>query len=177
MTWKIMKSKAVFDRTDPKYPYRYSLVKVWNSSLPRAVVIMLNPSIADELKMDHSVNRCVNYLIDHDYGSIEVINLFAFIETNSKKLKASKQYVGPDNDFYIKGAINDEKTSLIIIAWGRDTIYKNRKRDVLAFLEGKCLKFFEDSTERTIPVHISRLESEFKLKDYHSTLLKPKKKK
>lgn len=161
-----MKSKAVFDRSNPDFQYRYSLIKLWNETLSKATIIMLNPSIADELKNDHSVNRCLNYLIDNDYGSLEIVNLFAYIETDSKKLKTSEKYIGPENEFYIREAIKNSET--IIVAWGSDNDYKMRKKQVLSIIGNRPVKYFEDFSGRTIPTHISRLKNGFELRDYNS---------
>lgn len=161
-----MKSKAVFDRSNTDFQYRYSLIKLWNEGLAKATIIMLNPSIADELKNDHSVNRCLNYLIDNDYGSLEIINLFAYIETDSKKLKTSEKYVGTENDIYISEAIKNSET--IIVAWGSDHDYKTRKKQVLSIIGNRPIKYFEDFSGRTIPTHISRLKNGFELRDYNS---------
>src|SRR5690625_313413 len=93
----IMELDATFN--DSKNPtFRYSLTRIWNRNLKRATIIMLNPSIANVLKNDLSVNRCLNFCIDNRYGSLEVVNLFAFIETDSKKLSAKPEFIGIEND-------------------------------------------------------------------------------
>lgn len=71
-----MEFDAIFD--DVMNPtYRYSLTRVWDRSLEKVVIIMLNPSIANVLRNDLSVNRCLNYCIDNNYGALEIVNLFA----------------------------------------------------------------------------------------------------
>jgi len=163
-----MKSKAVFDRSNPSYQYRYSLIKLWDETLPKATIIMLNPSIANELKNDLSVNRCLNFLIDNNYGSLEIVNLFAYIETDSNNLRTNQEYIGSENDNYICEAIVNSET--IIVAWGSDNEYRIRKRQVLSIIGNHAIKYFEDYSERTIPTHISRLKNGFDLRDYNPTI-------
>ena len=115
---KFMEFDAIFD-SQSKPKYRYLLTRKWDENLPKATIIMLNPSIANILKNDLSINRCLNYCIDNNYGSLAVINLFAFIEADSKKLKASSEYIGEMNDHYIEQAIN--QSDKVIVAWGSDT--------------------------------------------------------
>lgn len=60
----VMEHNAVFDNHD--HPtFRYSLTRTWDKDLKKATIIMLNPSIANVLQNDWSVNRCLNFCIDH----------------------------------------------------------------------------------------------------------------
>lgn len=156
---------AVFDNVvNPTY--RYSLTRIWDRSLEKVVIIMLNPSIANVLKNDLSVNRCLNYCIDHNYGALEIVNLFAYIGTDSKKVGAGIEFIGEENERYIYHAI--ESADVIIVAWGSDKDYRNRKREVWnRFLKGRKLYYFEDGSDRTPPIHISRLSNGFYLKEYY----------
>lgn len=164
---KIMKFDAIFDK-DISPTFRYSLIRTWNKNLKKATIIMLNPSIADTLKNDSSVNRCLNFCIDNYYGSLEVVNLFAFIETDSKKLSARQEFIGTKNDCYIQEAV--ESCETIIVTWGSDRKYKTRKREVWnRFLNNKTVYCFEDDSNRTSPIHVSRLSNYFYLKEYNPT--------
>lgn len=49
------KSVAVFSDCER---YRYLLTRVWDTTGQRALFIMLNPSTADEIKNDPTVERC-----------------------------------------------------------------------------------------------------------------------
>lgn len=161
---KNMEFNAIFD-CESNSKYRYSLTRKWDECLPKATIIMLNPSVANVLKNDLSINRCLNYCIDNNYGSLEVINLFAFIETDSKKLKASPEYIGEKNDYYIEQAIN--QADKVIVGWGSDNDYRTRKKEVWnKFLKDTKVYYFEDDSNRTPPVHISRLAKGFYLKEY-----------
>lgn len=155
---------AVFDDMANPF-YRYSLTRIWDENLKKATIIMLNPSIANVLKNDLSINRCLNFLIDNNYGSLEVVNLFAYIETDSSKLSARIEFIGSRNDGYIQLAV--ESADIVIVAWGSDNDYRNRKREVWnRFLNNKTIYYFEDDSSRTLPVHISRLANVFYLQEY-----------
>ncbi|MBD3108901.1 DUF1643 domain-containing protein [Bacillus sp. AGMB 02131] len=160
----LMEFDATFDNY--KNPtFRYSLTRIWDRNLKKATIVMLNPSIANVLKNDLSINRCLNFCIDNNYGSLEVVNLFAFIETDSKKLSAKPDFIGKENDSSIQSAI--ESADTIIVAWGSDKEYKTRKKDIWnRFLKNKAVYYFEDNSNRTPPVHVSRLANGFYLKEY-----------
>jgi len=163
----LMEFDAIFDNS--KSPvFRYSLTRKWDRNLKKATIIMLNPSIANVLKNDLSINRCLNFCIDNNYGSLEVVNLFAFIETDSKKLSTKPGFIGSENDSYIEFAV--ESADTIIVAWGSDKENRTRKKEVWnRFLNKKTVYYFEDNSTRTAPVHISRLTNGFYLKEYSPT--------
>ncbi|MCP3741445.1 DUF1643 domain-containing protein [Rossellomorea sp. BNER] len=159
-----IRSSAIFDRSKKGFPYRYILRKVWNKNLPKATLIMLNPSIADEIKNDHTINRVINFLIKEGYGKLDVLNIFAYINTDSENLKARPEFVGPLNDRFIKKFTN--KSSIVLIGWGSDKNYFNRKREVLHILKDKKLECFNDLSSRNKPIHPSVLAKEFWLEEY-----------
>ena len=159
-----MEFDAFFDDANNPF-FRYSLTRKWDEDLKKATIIMLNPSIANVLKNDLSINRCLNFLIDNNYGSLEVVNLFAFIETDSSKLSARSEFIGSQNDNYIRLAV--DSSDIIIVAWGSDKEYRTRKKEVWnRFLNNNTVYYFEDNSSRTPPVHISRLANGFYLKEY-----------
>lgn len=162
-----VETTAIFDEHD-EFSYRYSLKKVWHVGMKKATLIMLNPSIANHLIIDNSIMRAMNYFITQDklpkFGELEVVNLFAYINTDSSTLRTSSKYIGSKNDHYIKLAI--ENTDLIVVSWGSDNEYKGRKKEVLEIIGNRSVYYFKDATDRTIPVHISRLSNNFYLEPY-----------
>src|SRR4051812_31185099 len=56
--------------------WRYRLWRRWDPFKPYANFLMLNPSTADELTLDPTCTRCVNYCRDLGYGALIVTNLF-----------------------------------------------------------------------------------------------------
>ncbi|OBQ31952.1 MAG: hypothetical protein AN485_22785, partial [Anabaena sp. MDT14b] len=62
--------------------YRYLLGRKWDENLPQVTFIMLNPSTADDKKLDYTLIRCIDFAQSwKKYGSLELVNLFAYRAT------------------------------------------------------------------------------------------------
>jgi hypothetical protein len=122
--------------------WRYRLWRSWQPQLARAVFLMMNPSTADEVKNDPTVERCVRRVKEweklgliHDrvelpdrmtgaeggvFGTVEVVNVFAWRETDSLLLAAriaeGQDIVGPENDRHIVEACKD--AAIVVCGWG-----------------------------------------------------------
>ncbi len=96
--------------------YRYALTRVWKFEASRLVFIMLNPSTATEVQNDPTVERCERRARTLGFGSLQVTNIFAWRDTDPKKMRTAKDPIGPDNDKTIMEACSwgDQ----IIAAWG-----------------------------------------------------------
>lgn len=152
---------------DTEKIYRYSLTRIWDETLPKITYIMLNPSVADHLKGDPTLNKCLNYAIDQGYGSIEVVNLFAYRSTDPDQLKRVHNPIGFDNDQFIMNAVKNAKT--IVLAWGGENgKLMNRDKAVLGLLKDykNKIKCFEDFTNKKKPQHPLTLKNGFILIDY-----------
>lgn len=146
--------------------YRYCLTKVWEENKQRATVIMLNPSKANELKYDKTVMNISNYLIDNDYGSMDIVNLFSYMTTYPNELGRREQKHEKYNDNYIIMAA--ERSNIIIIAWGSDSKkYITRKKEVenLLMPYKYKLKCFKDE-EGKKPRHPRDLGKNWTLDEY-----------
>ena len=96
--------------------YRYSLSRTWDPAGPRVMFLMLNPSTADEISNDPTVERCEQRSRRLGYGSFEVTNIFAWRATDPRDMRKAQDPVGPMNDAVIlQGAA---KADRIIAAWG-----------------------------------------------------------
>src|SRR6056297_2193666 len=78
--------------------YRYALTRVWDAGGLRVLFIMLNPSKATEVQNDPTVERCERRARALGYGAFRVMNIFAWRETDPKRLRAAPEPTGPDND-------------------------------------------------------------------------------
>ncbi|WP_136442971.1 DUF1643 domain-containing protein [Pacificoceanicola onchidii] len=96
--------------------YRYGLSRTWDETLPSVLFIMLNPSTADELRNDPTIERCQRRAQALGYGSLLIANLFAWRATKPEDLRKAKDPVGPEND----GVLQDwgARSDMIIAAWG-----------------------------------------------------------
>ncbi|MBA4187570.1 MAG: hypothetical protein C0467_06080 [Planctomycetaceae bacterium] len=99
--------------------YRYDLKRTWDVELPTLVFCMLNPSTADGKEDDSTIIRCVGFAKQWGYGSIVVVNLFAFRSTDPNGLKTAADPVGPENDSYI---LEHARGRTVIAAWGMTAI-------------------------------------------------------
>lgn len=119
--------------SDDKF-YRYLLWRKWDNELEPVIFIMLNPSTGNGEKDDPTVKKCLKYAKDWGYGSLYILNLFAYRATNPKELGLVKDPVGKFNYSYIKHFIKHQfyKKPIIIAAWGTFEIAKKLKNRVLA---------------------------------------------
>lgn len=95
--------------------WRYRLWRAWDESLPRCVFVMLNPSVANAVSLDPTVRRCVTFAKKWGCGSLDVVNIFAWVDGDPKGLLSSPDPVGPDNDRHIIQAARGAK--FVISAW------------------------------------------------------------
>lgn len=121
-----MNGGAIFDRTRR---YRYKLWRTWDENLPLMAFLMLNPSKADHVKNDQTIRTCISIARRFGFGSIEVVNLFAFCATYPDQLRAAKNPVGKENDVYIIDALH--RSTQMLLAWGNHGRLKSRSREVL----------------------------------------------
>jgi hypothetical protein len=77
---------------------------------------MLNPSTADEEKLDPTVRRCKSFSEMWGFGHLVVCNLFAYRATEPKDLFQSMAPVGPLNNEYI--VYGHWASVLTVAAWG-----------------------------------------------------------
>ena len=77
---------------------------------------MLNPSTATEVQNDPTVERCERRARALGFGSFRVTNIFAWRDTDPKRMRAADDPVGPGNDRAIRdGAVWADH---VICAWG-----------------------------------------------------------
>jgi hypothetical protein len=113
--------------------------------------VMLNPSIANETRDDHTLRRCVSFSKSFGFDAFEVVNLFALIEPLAAKLRLHASPIGPENDEWIVKATRSARER-IVVAWGGDgEHFKLRARHVLDLIRRpvNCL----GTTKRGEPRH------------------------
>ncbi|WP_438351380.1 DUF1643 domain-containing protein [Paenibacillus sp. FA6] len=126
-----MKKDALIDVSQK---YRYWLSRHWDSILPSMTYIMLNPSTADANNDDPTIRRCISFAQNLGYGSLEVVNLFAFRATNPRDLLTCEDPIGTENDKYIMQSC--DKADLIVAAWGVNGVLKKRNTSVENLVAG-----------------------------------------
>jgi len=116
--------------------WRYLLWRRWDGKRPVANFLMLNPSTADEVKLDPTCARARGYAEAWGYGALIVTNIFAFRHTHPEEMKAAEDPVGPGNDAAIVRAAKE--AALVVCAWGNHGAFMERSARVR-----KLLKAFE----------------------------------
>ncbi len=112
--------------------YRYSLTRIWNPEGRKALFVMLNPSTATEVQNDPTVERCERRARALGFGAFQVTNIFAWRDTDPRKMRAAVDPVGPENDAAIlKGA---QWADQVIAAWGTHGAHRDRGPAVEALL-------------------------------------------
>lgn len=114
--------------------YRYSLTRIWDPAGQKALFVMLNPSTATEVQNDPTVERCERRARALGFGSFQVTNIFAWRDTDPRKMRAAANPVGPENDDAIcRGALWADQ---VIAAWGTHGAHLDRGHRVEKLLRG-----------------------------------------
>lgn len=112
--------------------YRYLLWRKWIDA-PPLVFLMLNPSRADEVDNDRTVDRCEKRAQADGYGGLIVVNLFALVATEPEDMKAAINAIGEHNDAAIRFAA--ERAGRVVCAWGNHGMLRARGAVVLRMLK------------------------------------------
>lgn len=120
--------------------YRYSLTRIWEPEGKRALFIMLNPSTATEVQNDPTVERCERRARTLGFGSFRVANIFAWRDTDPKKMRAAAEPVGPQNDATI--AEGCAWADQIIAGWGAHGEHLERGAAMQALLRSTGLPVY-----------------------------------
>jgi len=130
--------------------HRYLLKKEWDKKKKKAMVVMINPSSADSMLIDHTTMYVINNLSKLDFGSVDIVNMFSKIEVRLNLKQRIEELVGEANDNYIEKSA--AKADAIIIAWGRtgerNGNIKERKQKILNMLKVHKDKIYEISDSK-----------------------------
>jgi len=112
--------------------WRYLLWRCWDASRPAANFLMLNPSTADEVRLDPSCTRARVYAERWGYGALVVTNLFGWRATDPGEMKRARDPVGRGNDAAILRAARE--SAIVVCAWGNHGAHLGRSAKVLKLL-------------------------------------------
>jgi hypothetical protein len=100
--------------------YRYWLERRFDGLAlgdgPAAVHILMNPSTADIDFDDPTVRGCMERGRLWGFGSVVILNAFAYRATNPKRLMEVDDPVGPDNDATIVRFL--PRAGRLVVGWG-----------------------------------------------------------
>lgn len=77
---------------------------------------MLNPSAADASRDDPTLRRCIAFAWAWGAGSIEVVNLFALVSTDPKRLLTEPDSADAANGPAVARAVG--RADLVVAGWG-----------------------------------------------------------
>jgi hypothetical protein len=159
--------EAYFDDTRT---YRYALSRCWDPKKPMMLFVGLNPSTADENKLDPTLRR-IRWFAQREWcGGFWVANLFAFRATKPENMMAAADPVGPDNDRWILDMAR--WSSLILVGWGANGGHRGRDMEVRKLLQGfdiHCLA----KTKTGQPGHPLYLRGDTLLTPFQSHMWRP----
>jgi hypothetical protein len=94
---------------------------------------MLNPSTADHVNNDPTVERCERRARTGGFGKLIVVNLFALRSTDPAKLYSHPNPRGfPRNNLEIDAAALEAR--FLVCAWGEHGKYLQRGREIMFLL-------------------------------------------
>ena len=115
----------------PVFRYRLAATKIGAGDSPKTVcAIMQNPSYACVEIADKSVQILERVVFEKQYPDFKgverliIVNQFAFIQTND--FEGRRDQIGKDNDITIENALSEAQ--IILVAWGKDNRFGERKR-------------------------------------------------
>lgn len=118
--------------------YRYKLWRTWDESKPKVMFIGLNPSTANETDPDPTVTRCINFAKSWGFGGMFMMNLFAYVSTDPKKLVTSGEDIYVNRHKLIETALESDLT---VFCWGCFKQAAERAKDIIElFPRGHCIR-------------------------------------
>jgi len=120
----------------PCRTWRYFLHRIWSQDHKLLMVIGLNPSMADEVRSDPTVTRCINHARRWGFGGLVMLNAFAVRGVNPKILTQAQDPVGIENDYWLRVLSQDIDVGRIVLAWGNHGLKFGRQGKVL-----ECLRY------------------------------------
>lgn len=121
--------------------YRYSLTRIWEPEGKKAFFVMLNPSTATEVQNDPTVERCERRARTLGFGAFRVANIFAWRDTDPRKMRKAADPVGPANDAAILEGC--DWADQVICAWGTHGEHLMRGPQVETLMRGTGLPLYQ----------------------------------
>ncbi len=126
--------------------YRYALFRLWDLQAPNVMFIGLNPSTANEHDNDPTIRRVIDFAQRWGYGGLCMMNLFALVSSDPKRLLTCDDPVG-DNDRWLEQTF--QKCQDVVFAWGAFPEAKQRAEKVMKmFPTATCLGINQDGSPK-----------------------------
>jgi hypothetical protein len=134
----IKENKTLFQHSEahfsPCEKFRYWLRRDWDLDKAPISFLMLNPSTADEMVNDPTIERCQRRAIAMGFGSMIIVNLFPFRMTDSKLLNTVDNLLGDAKqaDEAILRAV--ELSQMTVCGWGKHALAAPRAQHIMALI-------------------------------------------
>lgn len=154
----VEKDKITFNG-DINENIRYLLkISLKNSTNKKVLVIMKNPSKANNKVSDLTIDRVLTFCNSEGYSEVNIMNLFSYYSTDPigiKNLIDNGQIddaIGAETDEIMKKVVKE--VDEIIVAWGGNSInrekhYKNRIKQVANIIKGKNTYYVQSISKNT----------------------------
>lgn len=117
--------------TDGKH--RLDLTRTWGDG-KRVAFVMLNPSIANEERLDPTLRKCMGFAKRWDFGGMVIGNLYTLVSTYPEQVPKHSEPNHPDADeALLEIAVAVDK---IVVAWGTQPWLAARAHEVTKLLAG-----------------------------------------
>jgi hypothetical protein len=146
-----MKMDAVFS---PCGRYRYVLWRIWDDSKPHAMMILLNPSIADHQMDSRTSKRCIEFAKNWGYGGLCIGNLFAYRSQNPAMIRKVQEPIGPDNDAWLLKL--SAAAEVVVAGWGNKGSYMDRARHVCSLVTNLSYLRITDKGQPQHPLYLPK---------------------
>jgi hypothetical protein len=123
----------------PDRRHRYTLLHRINPLLGNRLImwIGLNPSTADEQKLDPTLTRIRGFSEREGFDGFLMTNIFGFRATDPKEMISTRDPNGPENDQALLEAA--DRCEMVVAAWGAHGVHQDRAIAVAKLLSGHKL--------------------------------------
>jgi hypothetical protein len=142
LTEKVTIRREVTYSKDRKH--KFMLFIEWDSKLPKAMVIMINPSeVSNKISNDLTTQLVVNNLSALKYGGVYICNMVSSVGSKTMRVtKDNAPYHKENLDIITKTGLQEGVTS-IVLAWG-SVGYNNR---LARNIQDEIIKRLNDKSE------------------------------
>ncbi len=135
------------------------------------LVILFNPSAANEKYDDPTTIRCIKRSMLLGFGSIRICNLFSIISGNPKIVISSSEPIGHYTDSIIQDSCHWLKEChlrpILICGWGNNGIFRHRAEKVKKILKQYVSELYcLGLTKNSQPKHPLYLKYTEKIRKY-----------
>ena len=110
----------------PDRKHRYTLLHRINPLFGKKLILWigLNPSTADEQKLDPTLTRIRSFSEREGFDGFLMTNIFGFRATDPKEMIRTPDPIGPENDQALLAAA--ERCDKVVAAWGAHGVHQDR---------------------------------------------------